>query len=446
VSPAGPSLSLERVALGELSLLPAPANNVANCNSLPFTQDALATDGARQYAIWVSGPRRAPLIAARELPHGRWSPPVDLQAVPGTPFDRPTERDPHNSYAIGVDALGRVHVAGNLHNRPLAYMRSGPESLDDWSAEPMIGSEEESVTYPTFVRLLDGTLLFVHRDGRSGFGDVYLNRLPPHGERWERLGMLVEGRSSGESPYLNHVAVSTTGALHVSGCFRERGAGAASNRDVWHATSEDGGATWRSAAGERLELPLTHAAAPIAVPTAPNGSGLVNQTGMDVDRDGNPHIAFFRYDERGATQIAHAWHDGALWRTRDVTTFTHRMETHTPIVDASVARPALACLDDGEVWATFRATHDGYGGRVVCARCTPGEEPREVTIYTGDLGSWEPSFDTTALRSRNELHLLLTAAPPYALDEDAAPELGWTEQPIGVLSLSAEELSAAVAD
>lgn|GEM_PF-2795130 len=439
------SLAAEEVALGGLSLLPAPANNVANCNSLPFTQDALATDGARQCAIWVSGPRRAPLIAERELPAGEWSEPVDLQAVPGTPFGRPTERDPHNSYAIGIDALGRVHVAGNLHNRPLAYMRSAPGDPREWSAEPMIGSEEESVTYPTFVRLPGGALLFLYRDGRSGHGDVYLNRLPPHGGGWERLGMLVEGRSSGESPYLNHVAVSAGGAVHVSGCFRARSASAAWNRDVWHATSEDGGATWRSAAGERLELPLSHASAPIAVPTAPSGSGLVNQTGMDVDRDGNPHIAYFRYDERGATQIAHAWHDGAAWRTRDVTALTHRMEIDTPIVDASVARPALACMDDGEVWTIFRADHDGYGGRVVCARCTPGREPREVAIYAGDLGAWEPSFDTTALRGRNELHLLLTAAPPYALDDEEAPERGWTEQPIGVLSLSGEDLTRALA-
>lgn len=444
MSRAGAGLSPERVALGRLSPLPAPANNVANCNSLPFTQDAVATDGTRQYAIWVSGPRRAPLIAARELPDGPWSAPVDLQAVPGTAFVAPTELDPHNSYAIGVDALGRLHVAGNLHNRPLAYMRSAPRDLREWSAEPMIGSEEGSVTYPTFVSLPDGALLFLYRDGRSGHGDVYLNRLPPQGERWERLGMLVEGRSSGESPYLNHVAVSATGALHVSGCFRGRG-GAAANRDVWHATSADGGATWHSAAGEPLELPLTHAAAPIAVPTAPRGSGLVNQTGMDVDREGHPHIAYFRYDERGATQIAHAWHDGAAWQTVDVTALTHRMETETPIVDASVARPALACMDDGEVWAIFRASHDGYGGRAVAVRCTPGADPRDLTLYAGDLGTWEPSIDTAALRSRNELHLLLTAAPPYALDDEEAPERGWTEQPIGVLSLGAEELSAAAA-
>jgi BNR repeat-containing family member len=289
----------EGVALGEFSLLPASANNVSNCNSLPFTQDALATQGERQYAIWVSGPERAPLIAARVLPDGEWSQPVDLQKQPGSPFEVPTKLDPHHSYALGVDALGRVHVAGNLHNEPLRYMRSELGDLTRWSAEPMIGEEEASVTYPAFVSLSDGTLLFVFRDGRAGFGDVYLNRLPPHGG-WERLGMLIEGRATDESPYLNHIAVSVAGDLHVSGCFRERGGRAASNRDIWHALSVDGGRSCRSAAGEPLELPLGHDSVPIAVPTPSSGSGLVNQTGMDVDPTGNPHIAFFRYDGSGA--------------------------------------------------------------------------------------------------------------------------------------------------
>jgi hypothetical protein len=434
----------QQVAIGGFAPLPAAANNVANCNSLPFTQDAIASDGDRQYAIWVSGSKRAPLIAERALPGGEWSEPVDLQKPPGSPFDLPTKVDPHHSYALGIDALGRVHVAGNLHNEPLRYMRSEPRDLSRWRADAMIGEEEGSVTYPSFVSLPDGALLFFFRDGRAGFGDVYLNRLPPQGRNWERLGMLVEGRSTEESPYLNHVAVSPAGALHVSGCFRERGGGAARNRDVWHALSDDAGRSWRSLAGEPLELPLSHESVPIAVATAPSGSGLVNQSGMDVDPAGNPHIAFLRYDESGATQVAHAWHGGEGWQTRDVSSFTHRMDTQTPIVDASVARPAVACMADGEVWAIFRAAYDGYGGRALCVRCTPGREPREITIYEGDLGTWEPSFDTAALRQRNELHLLLTVAPPYDAERLAASEIDWAEQPIGVLSLSGEDLNQAL--
>jgi hypothetical protein len=434
-------LAPARVSLGSLSLLPAPANNVANCNSLPFTQDPLVTDGARQYAIWVSGPRRSPLVSVRALPGGPWAEPCDLAALPGSAFAAPTRLDPHNSYALGVDASGRLHVAGNHHNEPLRYMRTRPRDLDRWERGAMVGSEEESVTYPAFASLPDGSLLFFYRDGRAGHGDVYLNRLGPGEEGWGRIGMLVEGRRSEESPYLNHVAVSAAGAVHVSGCFRGRG-GAAANRDVWHALSEDGGASWRGTGGERLELPLSHETVPIAVATEPRGSGLVNQMGMDVDADGRPHVSYFRYDEDGATQVALASHDGSGWRNRDLARLRHRMETDAAIVDASVARPAVACTADGEVWAVFRARHDGRCGRASLIRCTPGRPLAELPLYDGDLGTWEPTIDSRALRERGELHLLLTVAPPYTPEGASLLAAKWEQRAIGVLSISAEELRA----
>jgi putative BNR repeat neuraminidase len=437
-----PDLDPGKVALGSLSLLPAPANNVANVNSLPFTQDPLATDGDRQYAVWVSGPRRAPLLTWRDLPAGSWSQPLDLSAVPGSPFTAETKLDPHHSYALGVDAQGRVHVAGNNHNEALRYAVSGPGEPTRWQAGEMVGADEERVTYPAFVSLPDGALLFFYRDGRAGHGDVYLNRLAPEDERWERVGMLVAGRGSDESPYLNHVAVGLDGAIHVSGCFRGKG-GAAANRDVWHAAGDDGGTTWRSAEGAPLSLPLTHENVPIVVPTPPRGSGLVNQMGAAVDADGHPHVSYFHYADAGATQVALASHDGTRWHSRDLAPLTHRMETETPIVDASVARPQIACTSDGNVWALFRATHDGRGGRLSCIRCTPDQPLLELPLYDGDLGAWEPTLDSRALRERDELHLLLTPAPPYPVGEVGQIAAGWEERRIGVLTVRGEELAAA---
>jgi hypothetical protein len=442
VSAGIPDLDPGKVAIGSLSLLPASANNVANVNSLPFTQDPLATADGRQCAVWISGPRRAPLLAWRDLPGGAWAEPLDLGAFPGSPFAAAAKLDPHHSYALGVDGSGRVHVAGNSHNESLRYARSSPRDAIRWEAAEMIGAEEERVTYPAFVSLPDGALFFFYRDGRAGHGDVYLNRLAAGSERWERVGMLVEGRGSEESPYLNHVAVSRDGTIHLSGCFRGKG-GAAGNRDVWHAAGDDGGTTWHSATGEPLELPLTHESVPLVVPTAPHGSGLVNQTGMDVDAVGRPHVSYFHYDEAGATQVALASWDGERWSSRDLARLTHRMETDTPILDASVARPQIACTADGNLWAVFRVTHDGRGGRLSCIRCTPGLPLVELPLYDGDLGAWEPTLDSRALRERDDLHLLLTPAPPYPVGEVGQLDRAWEERRIGVLSVRGEELAAA---
>jgi hypothetical protein len=438
-----PDLDPGKVALGSLSLLPAAANNVANVNSLPFTQDPLATADGRQYAVWITGRDRAPLLTLRELADGAWGEPIDLGAFSGSPFGAPAKLDPHHSYSLGLDGTGRVHVAGNSHNESLRYAPSAAGDATRWEAAEMLGVEEERVTYPAFVSLPDGTLLFFYRDGRAGRGDVYLNRLAPGCERWQRVGKLVGGSRSEESPYLNHVAVGRDGALHVSGCFRGKG-GAAANRDVWHATSDDGGSTWHGAAGEPLQLPLTHENVPVIVPTASRSSGLVNQMGMDVDAVGRPHVSYFHYDDAGATQVALASWDGERWRSRDLARLTHRMETDTPIVDASVARPQVACTADGNVWVVFRAAHDGRGGRVSLIRCTPELPLRELVLYDGDLGTWEPTLDSRALRERDELHLLLTPAPPYPVGEVGEVDPAWEERRIGVLSVSGAELAAAL--
>ena len=437
-----PDLDPERAVLGTLSLLPELANNVANCNSLPFVQDPMTISGAYQYAVWVSGALRVPLLARRELPDGHWSRPIDLGAFPHSPFSDPTKLDPHHGYSLGVAADGRLHLAGNCHNEPLRYARSLPGDPTRWETARMIGADEARVTYPAFASLPDGTLLFFYRDGRAGSGDAYLNRLRPGAHDWERVGVVVEGRRSGESPYLNHVAVGRDGVLHLSGCFRGKG-GAEHNRDVWHVCSSDAGTSWQDAGGAPLEAPLTHGAVPIVVPTASHGSGLVNQMGMDVDPAGHPHLAYLHYDAAGATQVAVASHDGGQWHRRDITSLTHRMETRTPILDASVARAAIACTADGEVYAVFRATRDGRRGRVTAIRCTPGSPLLEIPLYDGDLGTWEPAFDAHALRDRDELHLLLTAAPPYLPGAYGSVAAEWEECTIGVLSVSAAELADA---
>jgi hypothetical protein len=431
-------------ACGSVSPLPTTANNIANCNTLPFTQDALVTSGGTQCCVWVTGPELTPVVSSRRLPQGDWSPIVDLGRIPGNPFQIPTALDPHNSYAAGVDDRGRLHVVGNLHNQTLRYARSDDAELEEWSFGTMIGLDEASVTYPAFVKHPDGTLLFLYRDGRSGFGDIYANRLPPGSDAWERIGKLIDGKATGESPYLNHAVVSADWTLHLSGCFRGEGRSAATNRDVWHLQGSGAGRSWCSAAGEPLRLPLERQTVPIALPTRPEGSGLVNQTGMDVDPAGRPHIATTLYDSLGATQIIHMYHDGSRWRLRPVTSFKHRMETNAPILDAAVARPAVACTSDFRVWIVFRAAHNGRANFVRCIESRPDDEAvREFVLYGDDLGAWEPSYDTNALRSRDELHLLVTRAPPYT--QSRRPSDPSSTEPIAVLSVTLPELIAGAA-
>ena len=57
----------------------------------------------------------------------------------------------------GADSLSRKTITGAV-------------SYTHLDKEPMIGNEEEDVTYPEFHLLADGGLLFVYRSGASGRG------------------------------------------------------------------------------------------------------------------------------------------------------------------------------------------------------------------------------------------------------------------------------------
>ena len=131
--------------------LPVPADWAVGWNRTAFVQDNVWTAGRRQYVVWVS-PSGLPQVGARELPGGPWET-FDLSRIPGNPLATPTAEDVHNVYALGVDAEGFVHVSGNMHASRLRYVRSRwPGTITDWVAVPMVGSDEESVSYPAFVR------------------------------------------------------------------------------------------------------------------------------------------------------------------------------------------------------------------------------------------------------------------------------------------------------
>ena len=91
----------------------------------------------------------------------------DLSRLDGDPLATPTAEDNHNVYALGVDAEGGVHVAGNMHNDPLRYVEPPPAT---WKAGRRQAASRagERVTYPAFVALPDGTLLFFRREGSPG--------------------------------------------------------------------------------------------------------------------------------------------------------------------------------------------------------------------------------------------------------------------------------------
>lgn len=96
--------------------------------------------------------------------------------------------DAHNIISIGIDGKGVLHVAFNHHNASLQYCKSTEAySLRLDTLQPMIGRDERKVTYPEFYTLRNGDLLFAYRLGKSGQGNLILNRYDVRKGRWNRL-------------------------------------------------------------------------------------------------------------------------------------------------------------------------------------------------------------------------------------------------------------------
>lgn len=356
----------------------------------------------------------------------------DLSSISGNPLGV-TIDDGHGVLSMAVSGDGYLHVSGNMHTTVgMRYVRS-TGSISAWTAPGMIGTQETSMTYPMFVRLHSGDLLFFYREGESGDGDIYLNRYNSTAHTWARVGKIIEGSVTDESPYPQHIAVDrTTGDVHLMWTWRDTGPDASTTNDLCYAYSDDDGTTWRNTAGAAYTLPITHATAEKALDTAATGSGLLNSGGMELDADGHPHAAVLQFDGSSHHQIHHVWWDGAAWQNDQVTAWTHSMPLGVALVDLSIARPAIACSSAGKVFIIARNNVD-IPDAIVAFDVTPGDTQRQITLIEGPTVAWEPTFDTERLYASDELAMVVHAM--RRADETEATNPAFTTLPAWLYSV-----------
>jgi hypothetical protein len=97
--------------------------------------------------------------------------------------------DSHTSVTMTFDAADHLRLSGNMHCHKLTYFRTA-EPLDIPSLHQvvaMVGRNEDSCTYPMFMRGPIGELVFRYRDGSSGNGVDYYNVYDTDTQTWRRL-------------------------------------------------------------------------------------------------------------------------------------------------------------------------------------------------------------------------------------------------------------------
>lgn len=423
-----------------LSVLPGRLDNRRFNNSMSHAQDSVTTVDGVQYAVWSDSARK-PTIGKRTLPDGAWAT-YDLTAGPAF-LNAVTTLDEHNHYSVAVDANGYIHVSGNMHGDWLRYARStNPGDITAWTAGAMIGTAtapdtatERAISYPRFFTHPDGTLFYTYRNGSSGNADQYLNRYNAATGTWTRIGKLVDGISTAEGPYVDHVVCDTDGVIHVSGQWRPSGGGTTDTNDLFYFRSPDKGATWESVTGSALTLPITHATSPLVIDTPASGYGLNNSCGLGVDTQGRPHLANLITDGSGITQVLHAWHDGTTWQTETVTAWTKTGVQYVP-------RPQVICPANGRTYILARHFFNGWRASVRLIDVTPGGQRVDFPIADFDLRDSEVTFDSRALRGDNDLHLFLTPtnADASAVSGEYWHDDNWNAQWGAVLSVDLDQL------
>ena len=393
----------------------------SSVNTVIFRTGSIASRGGVQYTAYYDDSAHV-VLAKRRVGDTTWQ-------TLRTPYTNDVT-DAHNAISLAVDGRGVLHVAWAEHNKALHYARAvRPGALELTAPMSMTGRREEQVTYPQFYSLPGGDLLFVYRDGRSGNGDVLLDRFDVRTGTWRVVQHPLIAGEGRRNAYVNQLAIDARGGWHVSWCWRES-PDVATNHDVMYAHSTDQGRTWRTSSGAAYTLPITASTAEIAW-RVPQGSELINQTSMTVDDAAHPLIAtYWRAPRSEVPQFQLVWHDGSRWHASQVGARTHPFRlSGGGTKRIPISRPIVLAGRRGAVYVVFRDEERGGGITVAQSTDRARAQWSLSELLASPVGQWEPTHDIDRWRASRQLSLFVQRVGQgdgEAL-EDVAP------QPVSVL-------------
>ncbi|MBK8808991.1 MAG: BNR repeat-containing protein [Bacteroidales bacterium] len=157
------------------------------------------------------------------------------------------------------------------------------------------GKPIELVTYPRFVNMPNGDLLYECRIGTSGSGDSYLWQYKAASGMWSEIGKYIDGISldPDQNAYINGIHYDKNGRLHTSWVWRQT-PNAVTNHDVYYAFSDDNGFTWKNdknqIIGRANSDVMSLESSGLKIISIAQNRGLINQESQVVDSKGGIHI------------------------------------------------------------------------------------------------------------------------------------------------------------
>ena len=276
---------------------------------------ALVTRADRQFFAFFDAERRL-TVGSRTLGTDEF----ELVRLPTT-----LGWDSHNHVAMAIDADGFLHVSGNMHNVALIYFRSTmPLAIDSLQrVSSMVGTNEQSVTYPEFFLGPNDDLVFAYRDGGSGNGNHIFNVYDTSTKTWRRLldTPLTDGQGE-RNAYPVGPVQGPDEDWHLVWVWRDS-PDAGTNHHLSYARTHNL-VDWQSAAGTALRLPITLATSDIVDPV-PSGGGMINNnTKVGFDSQKRPVVVYHKYDASGATQLYNARFEDGEWVAHQTSDWDYR--------------------------------------------------------------------------------------------------------------------------
>jgi hypothetical protein len=192
-----------------------------------------------------------------------------------------------------------------------------------FSSGSMIGTNENSCTYPLFFHDTASNLVFNYRDGSSGSGNHIFNIYDTGPKTWRRLlnAPFTDGQGQ-RNAYPVGPILGPDAFWHMVWVWRET-PDAETNHDLSYARSRDL-VQWETAAGAKLTLPITLATSDIVDPVPQNGGMINNNTKVGFDAQNRPVVAYHKFDSAGNTQLYNARFENGKWVPHKTSSWNYR--------------------------------------------------------------------------------------------------------------------------
>ncbi len=370
----------------------------------------LLTAGKHQYVGYYDKDHRM-TIASRSLDSKKWQ----YQILPTK-----VGWDSHNYITMAVDRDGQLHVSGNMHCVKLIYFRTDiAGDITTLKKYAMTGKAEDRVTYPKFLTDQMGDIIFNYRDGGSGNGMRIYNKYDRATRTWSHLldKPLLDGQGKRNAYPLGPVR-GPKGWFHIVWLWRDT-PGCATSPPLSFARSKDM-IDWETAAGDKVELPMTLGNKLLCVDPVPSGGGIINGCEKLIfDTDNRPIITYHKADANGNMQIYATRFEEDGWALHRLTDWSKPVKFSgygsMGFIGISISEPTRAAPDI--LTMTYR--HRDYGnGRLVIDEKTLRPIDRKITLprqYPPEMSKRQIDFEGINIRRAEDIGTNKEAGVRYIL-------------------------------